>query len=467
VAILVTAWVSLWVRWSARAVPPALVVPAVPPWALALLLWAALALTRAALRNGPATPAARLGLVLGGVVAVFVTAWLTYGLRTPLDFLRRLIDWGDFISPVFLGVVACAFMWQQGIVLGRSAVPQEHLERAFFGGVAALALMFAVNQARPLLAPAETLSGVLAFFATGLGALSLVSVESARRWQGGPAGGSAWPRLNRYWLGTVAGVIGSILLAGLLVAALLSPDLFTRLDAALSGVANLLTVLVLILIGAMLVLVAWLMGPLLQRMAQALGENPFQFPTFPQIVEQAPQVEAFLDRYPVLNLLRQGLSLGLLLVAVGLVFWWAVRRLNRLRRSDADEERESIATRELLLQQLRSLLRRRPKTGTAGPPYLELLGPRDDPRLMVRRTYQAMLAWVVTQSLPPRRAAQTPAAYAATLAAYLPETHAALEALASVYALARYAGQPPSLAEVRVAQAALAAIQASRPQPNA
>ena len=42
-------------------------------------------------------------------------------------------------------------------------------------------------------------------------------------------------------------------------------------------------------------------------------------------------------------------------VSVGLVFWWAMQRFARLNRKNVDEERDSIATRDLLLSQLRAL----------------------------------------------------------------------------------------------------------------
>ena len=223
--MLTTAWVSLCVLWSVRAVPPAYSAPAIAPWALGLLLLAAMLLTRWA-QTRPEERYPRVVIVVGGVVAVLGLAWVTYGIRSPGEFWRRLVDWGDFISPVFLGVVACAFMWWQGILLGRSSVPQEQLERGFYRGTAALALIYAVNQIRPLITADEGLFTALLFFATGLSSLALVSVENARRWQSEVMG--QWPALNRYWLGTVGAVIGGILAIGLLAGGLFSPDLFEQ-----------------------------------------------------------------------------------------------------------------------------------------------------------------------------------------------------------------------------------------------
>ncbi len=457
VAVLTGAWVSLWVRWSVRAVPLTYSAPAISAWVLGLLLLTAMLLTRWALTLDRAADAGRLVIVAGGVLAVFGVAWWTYGLRSPAEFWQRLVDWGDFISPVFLGVLACAFMWWQGIVLGRSVVPQEQLEQSFYRGIAALAVFYAVNHVRPVIATSEGLAAALAFFATGLGALALVSVENARRWQAEVMG--LWPSLNRYWLGTVAGVIGAILAGGLLVGGLLSPEVFVKISAVLSSLANAVTIAFVALIGTMVFLAAWLLTPLLAGLAGRVN-NPFNFPQFPSLEQTSEQTLSFFEQHPTLNLARQGVSLAVLALIVGLIFWWALRRFARAKRKNVDEMRDSIATRDLLLSQLRALLRRPARAGTGEPSYLALNGPRGDPRLMVRRAYQSLLEWAPSFSLPRRSAGQTPAAYAATLAAALPQGREAIEALTGAYVQARYAAEAPSLDDAHSAQGALSRLQA-------
>jgi hypothetical protein len=174
-----------------------------------------------------------------------------------------------------------------------------------------------------------------------------------------------------------------------------------------------------------------------------------------------------LERYPILNVLRQGLTLVVIVLVVGVVFWAAMRRMARLRGGDADEQRESIASRSLLWRQLRDLLRRRRQADTAAGEYLDLSGPADDPRLMVRRAYQGLLAWARAKALPRRRAGQTPTTYARVLDSHLPNCAADLETLTRVYGRARYGGLPPSLAEAQAAQAALRAVQAAEMMPAA
>ena len=457
VAVLNAAWVWLWLLWSVRAAPPA--VPAQPfsPLLLGLLLLGGVAVTRLALSREGRPLGQRLVVTLAGILAVSVATWQTYGFRGTAELIHSLVNPDDLLSPVVLGWLACAYLWWQGIRLARSHLPQEYLERSFYGGILALGLLFAVNQPRPLIGPGEALAAVLAFFAVGLGGLALVSVENARRWEEGLGG--AWPALNRYWLGTVAAVIGSILLAGLVVASLLSPHAFDRLRAITEIVANAVTIVLVLVIGSLFIVATWLLSPLIDLIARAFSQADVKLPPPPDVQKVLPQTVDFFASNPALDYARQGLLLIVILGLVVLVFWWAARRFSRIARRDVDETRESIATPELLFDQLRNLFRRRPAAASPEPPFLSLSGPDDDPRLMVRRAYRAMLELALGLSLPRRQAGQTPAAYAETLRLALPEGGPAIDTLTGAYVQARYAAEAPSL---ELAQSALGAINQLR-----
>jgi hypothetical protein len=464
VAVLNSAWLGLWVLWSVRAVPPEISAPPVSPAVLGLLFLAAALLTRR-LAAGDDVPAInpRLALAGLGVLAVFAATGVTYGFSAERSYFAALVDWGEFISPVFAGVLACAFMWWRGILLGRSQLPHETLERAFYGGILAMAMLFAANQYRPLIGPGEGLLAALTFFATALGTLSLVSITRARRLEESETG--HWPALNRYWLGTVAGVIGSILVGGLLAASLLSPAIFARLNQAFLVLVNFLTIAFVLYVGTLVFLMAWLLQPLMEQLARVMRGTPLSLFAPPQWQATSERTAAFFDRFPILNTARQGLVLLAIAAGLALLFWWAVRRFNRLSRKDTDETRDNIATRDLLLRQLLNLFRRKQPAPPAPPPYLPLAGPRDDPRLMVRRAYQTMLEWALSLSLPARRAGQTPQAYAEMIAQSLPQGRLELDVLTRAYLAARYAADGPSAEEARSAQGAVKQLQALAAAP--
>src|SRR5205085_8083497 len=138
----------------------------------------------------------------------------------------------------------------------------------------------------------------LAFFATGLAGLALVSVENARRAEEGLTG--SWPALNRYWLGTVASVIGSILLAGLLLASILSPQTFERVSGVLNLLVDAVTIAIVILAGTLAFLLAWLLAPLFRYLAEALRAINFKLPVLPNPQQATKQTFDFSARYPAL-----------------------------------------------------------------------------------------------------------------------------------------------------------------------
>lgn len=461
VAVLTAAWVRLWVLWVARAGLPEVAYPPVSPLVLGLLLAGASLFTRFALERDAGLGAARAAIVGVGLAAIAAAVWFTFRFASVDAFLVGLGDWGQYISPVLIGLLACAYMWWQGIQLAVANWPQQHLERSFFVGVVGLGLLFAVNQAKPVITAGEAVSTAVALFGAGLGALALVSFENARRYHEGLTGTRL--ALNRYWLITVASVIGGILLAALVAAALFSPGAYTAVEVLLRTILDALTFALAFVVAGFIALIIAIVFPIMQALMNfgppGIPDEVIEFDPGGTAAEQAQDIVELFAENPTLATGRQGLFFVLLVIVVGLALWWSVRRLGALSRKDSDEVRDSIATRELVLAQLRALFSRRAPAGPAADPYLALSGSDDDPRLMVRRAYQAMLEWARTAAQG-RGAGQTPSTYAEALARALPRGRSAIHTLTMAYERARYGAEPPSLDEARTAQGALNELQA-------
>ncbi|MGH2523018.1 MAG: DUF4129 domain-containing protein [Anaerolineales bacterium] len=480
VALLTAAWLNLWLRWLASVdVPgPPPVTPSVG--LMALLVLGGAFVTRWAVRRAMppmAGPVIRLPrepgrqaqqIVLGaGLAAILAALWLTYGRRFPLGYARGLVTWGNFLSAELIVLVACAYLWWRGIRIGQSHIPYQDLEQAFYRGIVALAVALGVNRFLPLVAPAEALQAMLVFFAIGLMALTLASFQRARRQQKETTG--VWLSLNRYWVTTAAGAIGSVLLGGLAVAGLVAPESLSRLNAWLRPWLAPLEPISQALGAAFAIGLTWLLTPvfifvewLIRTLITAL-----RFPKLPQLPPAneaaARAVEAFLNSAVVKFSSRTLVVLVILGVAAAL-FWLAVRRFLALPPQEVDETRESIISRELIWNQLRGLFARKRSTGPTppAPPYLALTGPPNDPRLMVRRAYQGMLEWARQHGLP-RPAGQTPGAYAEALVQLSPQLEEAITVLTRAYVRARYAAEAPSLEEAQRAEAAAAQLPTAPP----
>jgi hypothetical protein len=145
------------------------------------------------------------------------------------------------------------------------------------------------------------------------------------------------------------------------------------------------------------------------------------------------------------------------LIVFVLVIIWALRRSGLLSRRNSDETRENIASRELLLGQLKHLLSRLHRKHEAAPTlYLPLSG--DDPRQTVRRAYQEFLEWARVH-LQPRAPHQTPLQYAQHIGEQSEARQEPVSALTDLYLRARYDTAPLTSDEAQAAHAALIRLQ--------
>jgi hypothetical protein len=463
ITIMVVAWVAPWAQWIVLSTGVDRVGQVPPPVVMILVILASMAVTRHALRRGRYQ---RRQIVLGGLLAIVIVTALTYQASAPATFLHNLLDWQNSIAPELVVELLTAALWWRGILIGRSrSLIDENLEQTFLNGVLALAFLILVNQFSRRIAPHDVLAAVLIFFATALSTLIAVNLELARLQQ--PEAGP-WFKRHRHWFATVLGVVGAILLGGLLITGLFSPDtlrqFFSSIGPALSTATG-------SLVGALRPLLTfffWLISPLvpiLQFFLRFLMEGVL---TLLRVVHQLGlqinlaraerDIQSFLDS-PEFVMFSRGTAVALLLIVFVLVIIWALRRSGLLSHRNPDETRESIASRELLLGQLKHLLNSLRRKREAAPVlYLELSG--DDARQTVRRAYQEFLEWarVGIRARAPR---QTPSQYAQYIGGQSIARQEPVSALTALYLRARYDTAPMTPDEAEAAHVALVRLQAT------
>lgn len=475
VVTLTVAWLSLWLEWVTRLATPGQPRPSYFPFALAAVMLAGAAATHWTLRRKWPLPRARSVVGVGGAVAALLAAWLAAGPRFTADYLRGRPGLTALAFSAFSVLCAAAYLWWRGIHLGRSSLTHHDLTGVFYRGVTALTLLLCLNSLRPLLPAADFLNAILLFFAIGLGGLAVASFKRLRLQQRRVT--ATRLALDRYWLATVAAVIGAVLLGGLVTARLLAPEALEGLRRFVERVMDLAAFVALLVVAPVALLVEWLLTPffpairrflsavvaLFQEIAEVLrglfgGVLKFLNVRLPRLFSPE-DFERFVNSPAVRTSSRWGILLVLLGV-MGVVFWLAVRRLSGPAPLNADETRESILSRQLLWAQLKRLLaRRRPQAASSPPPFLALSGPADDPRLIVRRAYQALLAWAQTVR-PPRAPGQTPKQYAEGLTLAVPAGEEAITTLTEAYVRARYSAEAPAMEEARKAESAVSQLQA-------
>ena len=474
VAVLEAGWLSLWLLWLARRLRPELEGALIPFWDVAALVVGGNWLGRLALAGPRERPLAqaRRWVAGCGMLAVWAAMWSGYGDGyAPWDgawlgqFLKGLVQNWRPISAQALSLLTAVYLWWRGIKAGQAAAPHEDLRRTYYRGLFGLALLIWLAGRSPrltvgsIVAAEEIWRAVLLYFAVGLSALALASADRALR-LGREITGSRLA-LSRYWLAAAAGVIAAVLAGAMLAGWLVTPEPIRAIFAVLTPVVRILVAGLLAVFIAIVyvgLLIAQLVAPAILSVLEFIGRLPTLGPAAPPDFGQLTQeVTRLIDAYPAARLALNGGGIVLLLAAIAFVFWLALVRLGRWPRgaSGVDETRESIASRVLIAGQLRDLLAKlRPRRAREANPYLRLDGPPGDRRLLVRRAYQAMLAWAVERGHP-RDPALTPDRYAERLSARLPQMRDPLALLTAAYLKARYASQSPSTVEVEQAQQAL------------
>ena len=458
--IIIVSWFSPALAWLLVSLQPDRLVAAPTPLQLAVVLLASTLTTRLALSGH--LPRRRAWIVIGGLIAIGWLSAVAYRGASLLTYVQDLLNWGDAISPEFVIIIAAAMLWWRGILIGRSqALVEEGLERTFLTGLSVLVLLLYFNHLAPHLASADLLAAVLLFFAAALAMLMIVNIERARLHQSDPGF-----QFNRHWVLTIVGVIAAILLGAVGLTSLISPDTVRAfgeslkpLIATVGGV--LLSVLLFVadiiarLIEPLIPLLQGLINLLLnalERVVLFLQDLGLQL----NLDRTFDSVREFLDS-STFQMITRGTLVTIVLIGFALAVIYALVRSGLLARRNFEETRESVASRELLLSQIKQLFRRlRPTRQPERGLYLALSG--DDARRVVRQAYQDFLEWARVR-VRPRVPHQTPDQYAARLIKLSPAQQEPLETLTALYLRARYADAEMTPAEAQAALAVLDHLQ--------
>jgi len=327
--------------------------------------------------------------------------------------------------PELLILVSTAIMWWLGRRLAYQRMSFAASVSEFqFGLVILLITFFAVSQLTVDLA--DSVPVALAFFIFALLGISIAHAQEGTSWLSGMHQG--------HWVGLLLISISLILMLGLLISLLVTPDLLQLIVNALKWVWGLIWGFIM----KVIVFIASLFPP------PEPAELPPVTPT-PEL-EPTPGAHIFIIPEAVKNGLNIGwttLMIGFLVFALwrisSQIFGWLRRKLAGMAGAEYEPlpgafraDLLSLLKRILTLLRSRLSFRLRRKPSSMIPEIAS-----------VRQIYRQLLHWIDTKGYP-RKMSQTPHEYLYTLVDLLPEAQGDLNLITQQYVSVRYGASLPT-----------------------
>ncbi|MCD6290502.1 MAG: DUF4129 domain-containing protein [Anaerolineae bacterium] len=452
-------WLWPWLLMLQRWLTPSRQSALLASWLIIGIPLGSMAMTRWVLQRNWTIRQARVCVAgTGLLVLMLVLWWEFFRSQYPLWDIQwlaalgqTLAHWQQEVPPPFLALLVSAYLWLRGVLDGRNTLMHDHVWGTFIVGFLILSSLLLAGTADPHGLPPYTEQWVLTFFAVGMAALALSSLEIARR---GGRESEEQPNLSRYWLISVLSVILALLGIGLLISLVITPATITRVLSWTSILMRVLGIALYYVFYVFVYVVFLFLTPLLNWLHSLLGSaprrEPMQMPNFQKQLEQMSQQPAK-QVPPAVSEAARWLGVIGLITVIALAFALALRRFWAGEGEEIDETRELILSRDLLQEQLASLwrswasrFRRAPRAALS--PFLSLEG-EPEPRRVIRELYQALLA-AAKEHGHPRRREQTPIEYQRALSDTVPGSDEPLNEMTTGYIQARYGSEPPTSEQV-------------------
>lgn len=392
---------------------------------------------------------------LGLVIAVMFLLPVPEGAVASATRWQLIYRFTEGIPALLIAGITAGILWASG--LSADWTDQSSLWRGFLAGIVVLSILIVLPSSA---SGQETrqLGGTMALFVfCGLLLLALQALSSTLA-----AGRSEGYGLSveRYWLASLGLVTLAILGAGALFGLLLTPDAVSTVAATVWPVIRIILTPFLWVLQWVGFILLWLLSMMLNRLRLAGGEGEqMEQPRVPtDLAQQLASIEEGVS--PGVNLPPNLARIALIVVVAGtllLVFYLVWRRRGRRRRKALDiEERDSIMSREMFLDQFSDWLGSL-RPGRNKDEYDQALD-ASDPRQAVRLLYRRLLQ-AARRVGKPRARGQTPDGFARMLSTLVPEEGEDVQQVTQRYVAVRYGDREPTSEQVQNARDAVDRVE--------
>jgi hypothetical protein len=453
-AFWVYPWLLLIGRWRILTIQQ-------PPLSMAsviFLLGISFITTRFLLKRNWSLWQIQLCTVSCALLAIFVVLRVQYGAGFPLLsgqwFLhigRILLDTFQNLHPLLIALVVGTYLWWRGISRGRSPLTTSTIYTSFLVGIAALVILIIVWRfiygAGSLEVLASTVAPyVAAFFFFGLSSLALGNLHAIQ--QRTPPEETV--RLsNRRWLPILFGIVVGIVLVGIGISSIFSPEFVTLLGRFFGSVLDVLREVFRYLLYPLEYIAAglyYVMRFIINLIRGGRPLEPFETPEFFE-TEELPAAAEAQGISEIVIMAMKWTFFAIIAIVVLFLLAKAISRYRTARaRADVDEVNESLwswegftADLRLFFRMLLGRFRRRRKEAveSIAIPDWYTEGEEVEGILDIREIYRRML-WLASHLGIARHRYETPYEYTRRLVQSLPGGTQQLGELTDIYVGVRY-----------------------------
>ena len=397
----------------------------------------------------------RWGIIICGLVVVFTIIrseyhagyglfdmqWFVHTVRILLDFSQA--------HTLMVALPAGAYLWWRGISRGRSQLYTADIYRTFIIGTISFVLLVIVWRISQGAGSLEELAStvaphVAAFFFFALVSMALTNLQSIRQRMTPEDVGLSF---NRRWLPILLLVVGSIVLIGIGVASIFSPEFVSFLSGLLGSIVDVIRQVIgyiLIPLGYIAAALYWV-GSFLVNLIRGENIPEFEGPDFDFAEEAAEQTQGA----PVSEVVILALKWTLFAIITIIIIYLLAKAIRRFRlsrmRTDVTEVNESLWSWSGFVEDVRLFLssiwqriwRRRKETApvhTIPQRYLEEM---EEGIMDIREIYRRLL-WQASRFGMGRRSCETPYEYSERLEQLVPDGQEPLTEITDLYVNIRY-----------------------------
>ncbi len=389
---------------------------------------------------------------------------------------RRVLDAFGEPDRLMIAMPAAAYLWWRGIVGGRRSALVGDLYRRFLVGIVAFVLLIVVWRANQGPGSLEELAStvapqVAAFFFFGLSAMALTNLKGIRQRMPQEESIGAF---NRRWLPALGVIVGAIVLVGLAVAGIFSPEFMAFLRQLLGAtfeVVRQVIYYILVPFGYIAAALVWV-GMWLVNLIRgdSSREVEFAFGGGETEPEEVPRGEPIPET--VVMILKWVLFAAVALV----IIFFLARAVSRFRASrrggEAGDIDESLWSWQAFTEDVWLFLsaildrfrrKRRAAAGDAIPDWF--LEEEPEGRLGIREIYRRLL-WQAGRYGSGKRDHETPYEYERRLGPTLPDGSRQLSELTGIYVSVRYGEEDAPGVEVDRANGLWASLRGVLRRPG-